>query len=154
MGVMASMLGVDTGNDDFVVPQIERELAAGIDAEGLPDRFGQRDLASGGQRGDFVDDRHGNSPDCDTRIVGKFLTSSMWASWRPPESKNRSIVGVEQPAFPHHTKLQPNHRDTPKMTAVREAQGSYCGWDARVPLARAKIRERGRLARFVELIQK
>ena len=66
------MLGINTGDDDFAAPQIERELAAGIDAERLPDGLGQRDLAFRGQRGDFVDGRHGDSPDCDTCMVRKF----------------------------------------------------------------------------------
>jgi hypothetical protein len=33
------------------------------------------------------------------------------------------------------TRLQSNHRDTPEMTAVREAQDSHGGRDARAPLA-------------------
>ena len=59
------VLGIDTGNDDFAAPQVERELAADIDTERLTDGLGQRDLAFGGERGDFVDGRHGDSPDYD-----------------------------------------------------------------------------------------
>ena len=38
------VLGIDTGNDDFAAPQVERELAADIDTERLTDGLGQRDL--------------------------------------------------------------------------------------------------------------
>ncbi|MDR2111842.1 MAG: hypothetical protein LBQ62_01875 [Candidatus Accumulibacter sp.] len=52
-----------------------------------------------------------------------------------------------------YTKLQSNHRDTPKMMAVQRAYGSHCGRDARAPIGSfaRKTQERGRLARFVGL---
>src|SRR3546814_16397103 len=63
------VLSVGTGHDDFSVTEVERDLAAGIDTERLPDGLGQRDLAFGGQRGNFMNGRHGRSPNSDASMV-------------------------------------------------------------------------------------
>src|SRR5690606_28061553 len=60
------VLGVGTGHDDFAVTQVKCDFAAGIDTERLPDGLGQCDLALGGQSGDFMNSRHGRSPDTDS----------------------------------------------------------------------------------------
>ena len=72
LGDLDFVVGIRAGHDDFASAQVEGHFPAGVHAQCLPDGLGQRDLALGGQRGDFMDIRHGCSPDDNACMVRNF----------------------------------------------------------------------------------